>query len=463
MKKERKHYMKDLKNSTWRVVLWSLLDSGNNAPFIFMLTYFLVYNTESFGIAPALVGIMMSASRVFDAFTDPVIGLFIDKLDTKWGKFRPSLILGAIILNITLVLMYWGPDFSSEITKIIYMAVLYVGHIIGYTFVTATWKSGNTVITNDPKQRSKQGMYMTIGTMVIGIFILAGAPVLLPMFGGYNSAVAWRIFAVIVSSINIVSTLLAVVAISNRDSNEFYIVSDNQPSFKEFTPILKENKPLRMLIVAASTNKLASTTMTAVMFYWFAIVMRDNSIQSTMSMISLPVSIIAAITATIIAVKTSKRFTMIVGSWASIAIIILMLIIRPFGPDKLGIYLIMGAAMAAFNAIANAQINVMIADTADYELWKTGKAIPGMISTTFSFIDKLTSAASTALVGGVIGLYGYQTGMDASPALFWSIVALYLGVPLFGHIASIWGMNRYELDREMNMKIAEDLQALRVK
>ncbi len=448
---------KELKNSTWRVIIWSLLDSGNNAPFIFMMFYFLVYNDFSFGIAGGIVGVMMAISRAFDGVTDPIIGLYIDKLHTKWGKFRPSLLIGLVLLNTTIVGMFWGPNIASMAGKIIYVGLLYIVHIIGYTFVTATWKTGNTVITRDPKQRSMQGLYMTIGTMVVAIGVTAGVPVF--MQGDYTNAMGWRTLGMIIAAVNVFFGILAIFAISNRDTDEHYVIQKETPKFKDFLPVLKENKPLSMLIVAASTNKLASTTMSAVTVYWYIAIMGDALLQSKMSIITMPIGIIAVFFATWLAVKKSKKFTMLFGSWASIFALILLVVVRPFDPSQFIIYVVLFGLVNAFNGIANAQVNVMIADTADYELWKTGKAIPAMISTTFSFIDKMVSSASGLLVGAVIGLFHYTQGDVPTEGFKWAIIGLFVGVPLLGHVASIWALKRYDLDREMNQQIAADLQA----
>ncbi len=449
---------KQLRNSNWRVIFWSLLDSGNNIPFMFMATYFTVYNNESYGIGLMIVGFMMGLSRLLDGITDPIIGLFIDRLNTKFGKYRPSLLIGAVLLEVSFLFMFAGIDVGGVVAKTIFMSVLYIVYIIGYTFLTATWKSGNTVITKDPKQRSMQGLYMMLGSMILITAIMAVTPMYFNGLGGYHVASGWQMASYIVVGLHMFFTVMAVLAIGNRDSSKHYVSDGKVYKLKDFVPILKENKPLRMLVIAASTNKLAATTMSATTVYWYAIILQDTTKQTMMTMLGLPVTIIATIIATVLAVKKSKKFTMLFGSWASIFAIILWVVVRPVKPEQFVLYIVLIAIITALNSMANAQVNTMIADTADYEYWKTGKSMPTMISTTFSFIDKIVSSASGFIVGIVLGLFAYQIGDDVTGGLFWSVIALYMGIPLFGHIASIWAMNRYDLDREMNLKVAREIQ-----
>jgi Na+/melibiose symporter-like transporter len=142
--------------------------------------------------------------------------------------------------------------------------------------------------------------------------------------------------------------------------------------------------------------------------------------------------VVATILSTIIAVKKSKKFKMLFGPSASIVL--------------------------AFNNVAVAQVNPIIADTSDYEFWKTGKSIPGMISTTFSFIDKMVSSALGFIVGSVIGLFAYQIGDEVTTELYWAVMGMYMMIPLVVHIISILAKSGYELDCKMNIRIANEIR-----
>ncbi len=106
----------------------------------------------------------------------------------------------------------------------------------------------------------------------------------------------------------------------------------------------------------------------------------------------------------------------------------------------------------------------MIADCADYETYLSGKFVPGMMGTLFSFVDKIISSFGTTIVGFGVAYLGYtasmpQVGDAYTPALFWVTMGLFIGMPMLGWIASLIAMKFYPLDeskmREVQDKIAK--------
>ena len=95
----------------------------------------------------------------------------------------------------------------------------------------------------------------------------------------------------------------------------------------------------------------------------------------------------------------------------------------------------------------------MIADCTDYETYKTGKYVPGMMGTLFSFVDKLISSLATSVVSLAVAAIGYTTtlpqiGEAVTPQLLWIYIFLAIGLPLFGLICNVIAMKFYPLDKE---------------
>lgn len=94
--------------------------------------------------------------RLFDAVMDPIIGALIDKTNGRFGKFRPYMVLGNVIMAVSAFLLYLGtrfiPDTMMWLCYTSYV-VIYALYVIGYTFQTSCTRSGQTVLTNDLKQR----------------------------------------------------------------------------------------------------------------------------------------------------------------------------------------------------------------------------------------------------------------------------------------------------------------------
>ena len=103
--------------------------------------------------------------------------------------------------------------------------------------------------------------------------------------------------------------------------------------------------------------------------------------------------------------------------------------------------------------------NPMIGDAADYENYTKGRFIPGMISTAFSFIDKVISSLGSTMNGLLLSMLGFVslTETEPSPKLFWGILLMFFLVPALGHLASVIAMKWYPLDREFQHEMTATL------
>jgi len=442
----------------WQLLLFQLNNAATNIHFILFLMYFMVYTTDNLLLAAAVTGAMMTGARLLDAITDPLIGMWIDRTDTKFGKFRPFMLAGSAILTISLIVLFWGFKFESQLGQYIFIGVMYAIWVIGYTLQSTCTKGAKAIITNDPKQRSLGQGYDAIFNTLVGITVAVGVPILLKS-GGIQNAETWRTIAIGVSIVSVVLTLIAVAAIWSKDNSNNYVVTKEKRNLKEYLPLVKSNKALQGLLIAASTNKLAMSVTAGAGAYLYIYLLGDIGIQSTVSMISLPIGIIGAIVGTIIAMKVSKKASFLVGTWLAIVAIAATIIIRPFGEGQFTLFVILMGTIAMFNNLTNTTVGGMIADVVDYEHWQSGKFMPGMVSTGFSLVDKLMSSLSGLLIGLTLAICSFVAGMELTPQLFWGIMALMFVVPLLGHIASILGMKRYPIDRQFYNKIRAEIDS----
>ncbi|MCP4750390.1 MAG: glucuronide permease [Proteobacteria bacterium] len=443
----------------WQVAFFSMNNSATNAQFFIFTMWFMVYCTENLLLGAALVGIMMTSSRLFDAVTDPIIGLLIDKTNTRFGKFRPFMVVGSLILNLTLFVIFSGIKFETEFATIVFLGIFYVFWVVGYTFQCTVTKSAQVILTNDPKQRPLFGGFDAFFTIGVAMVFMAGALPILDAFGGVKSAAAWKVLALVAIGLNVFFTFLAVIGIWSKDNPKFYSAKKTAalPKFKDYLPIIKGNRALQMLIVAASTNKLAQTVTGAATFYFFMYVIRNIDLQPKLTAIGVAASVAGTVLGVVMAIKMGKKETFTIGSWGCILIGLLMIIVRPFDPAQLVLLIVFFCLSTAIGAVTNQNVIPMIADAADYENWRSGRFVPGMIGTAFSFIDKVISSLSTSIVGIALGWIGYKSGMEPNATLYWTIMSLYIGIPVFGHICSVIAMKWHPIDRTLYDKMVTEI------
>ena len=116
--------------------------------------------------------------------------------------------------------------------------------------------------------------------------------------------------------------------------------------------------------------------------------------------------------------------------------------------------------------VTNSTIIPMIADCADYETYRTGRFVPGMMGTVFSFVDKLISSFATSIVGLCVALVGFKDTLPTvtdslSTGLFWVGILLYFGIPMLGWIATLISMKFYPLDDKKMVEIQSEIARIK--
>ena len=467
---------------TWRLGLFALNNTATN---LYMLTmgYVSMYATGIGGLLVTVVGFILTAMRIFDGITDPVVGFLIDKTDGKFGKFRPFIVAGNIILGVMTFVIYTTVHKVPENIRLVYFIACYAVYIIGYTCQTACTKAGQACMTNNPAKRPKFGLFDAIYNAILfnGMQIYISS-YLVPKHGGFGTIGLYHeliTFTIIVSAI---LTSLAVFGIWTKDRTEFFGLGGQTPkvSFKDYWPVLKGNRALQMLVVAACTDKIAlnvaqNATVTVMLF---GILMGDYSLAGTIGTIVVIPNILITMYGTKYAQKLGQKKALVTFTWASIAAYTALAALFIFGDMTqislknisfmtiafIGLYIIAKGVVS----VSGAFVIPMISDCADYETYLSGRFVPGMMGTLFSFIDKLVSSFSTTIIAFAVASIGFADRMPdvtdiATPQLFWTTMFLFIGMPMLGWIASLIAMKFYPLDKEKMAEVQAHLQELKNK
>lgn len=227
-----------------------------------------------------------------------------------------------------------------------------------------------------------------------------------------------------------------------------------------------------MLVISESTDKLASSiagnSIVGVMLY--GIIIGDYAVMGRLSAITMIPNIILLVIGIMGARQAGQKKTYVATVYGCIAVQLAITLLLIFGdPTKIDLksFGFMNIAFVvliiALNGIRNIGSNMMIpmmADCTDYEVYRSGHYVPGLIATVYSFIDKLISSFATTVVGAFVAVIGYknsvpQVGDASTPEILMITILLFCGMPILGWIASIIAMKFYPLTGE-KMKEIED-------
>ena len=460
----------------WEIAFFAANNTATNA-FMFLMSNVAYYATGIAGLGTVLVSWIITGSRMFDGITDPVVGMWMDRTDGKYGKFRPFMLGGYAVMTVVTLLIFFTMHQVPEAVRIPYFLLLYVVYIIGYTFQTAVTKAGQTVLTNDPEQRP---LFSTFDISYTGLFF-AGAGIylsnyLVPKYGGFNNAGLFYEFNITFIIASGILTALAIAGIWSSDRTENFGTGEAQKiSLKDMWQIVKGNRPLQMLIVAASTDKLGQTVAnnSIVMVMLFGIIIGDYGMFGVMGGLTLIPNIIIAVLGTRLAGKYGTKKGYVGSTWLALIIYSLLFALLTFGdPTQISIgnwgfmtisFLLLYVLGGGVRTLSGGLVIPMIPDVTDYETYKSGRYAPGLMGTIFSFVDKMVSSFGQTIIGMTLAMIGFteifpDVDTAYSTDIFWVTMFLFFGLLMAAWIISLVAMKFYDLDKEKMEEIQEVIE-----
>ena len=254
----------------YQLALFPMNNGATNVYFVLILSYIATFGNTVLGLAMMFASVMVTGMRVFDAITDPIIGALMDKTNGKFGKFRPFMVIGNIIMAISVILLYMVTPLVPETMMWLRYALfvlLYMVWVIGYTFQTSVTRSAQPVLTNDPKQRPLFTVFNTIASLVgMGAMQVVGPIIAGDNIAGDYNASWFAIMTPVGVVISVALTILAMIGIWEKDNEKYFGIGGKQEPVKmrEYVQIVRHNKPLQRLMIAGGGCKLALSIATNV-------------------------------------------------------------------------------------------------------------------------------------------------------------------------------------------------------
>ncbi|PCK08649.1 MAG: MFS transporter [Alteromonadaceae bacterium] len=179
---------------------YGLGDAGFNFYWAIIGSYLLYFYTDIFGLAPAAAAWMFGLTRLIDALTDPAMGFIADRTQTRWGKFRPYLLFGALPMAGAAILTMSTPDLGDT-GKLIWAYGTYSAMMLAYTVLSTPYSSLAGVLTADSNERNSIFGIRFFFAYFTGIIVGAATPDLAAWFGGGDEAKGWQLTMALYASV----------------------------------------------------------------------------------------------------------------------------------------------------------------------------------------------------------------------------------------------------------------------
>lgn len=388
-----------------------------------LFSYFLpFFYSNVFGLSLADAGVLMLVTRIWDAVSDPMMGIIADRTKTRWGKYRPYLLFFALPFAVCGILLFTTPENG----KVVWAYVTYLLMMTVYTGINVPYGSLLNVMTADSDEKSvlsSYRMFFAYGGSFIALF--AWEP-LCNMFdktriategtGGLEAIstnpAAWQNAMIVIASCCLVLFLLSFLLTKE------HVKSESTVSVGQDLKLLLKNKPWWILIGAALASNLFNTVRGTTTAYFFA-----DYIQQMVSLdgkwaflvsagIFLSIGEIANMAGVVLAVPMSRHLGKKSTYILSMAALICLSIAFFFLPATAGGYWAMLAfqlVISVFTGVISPLVWSMYADVADYSELKDGTASTGLIFSSASMAQKFGGAFGGSAVMWLLAAFGYNT------------------------------------------------------
>jgi GPH family glycoside/pentoside/hexuronide:cation symporter len=378
-----------------------------------IFSYYLpFFYSNIFGLSLVDAGVLVLVTRIWDAVSDPMMGIISDRTQTKWGKYRPYLLWVAPFFSICGILLFTTPDLDYG-GKLIWAYVTYILMMTVYTAINVPYGAMLGVMTDDSNEKtvfSSFRMFFAYGGSFVSLFLWEP---LTNLMGGYKSAGGWFWAMVIIAAACFVMFILCFLM-----TKEHLKTMSTVSVGSDFKALLS-NKPWWLLIGAALCFNLFNTVRGATVAYFFQdIIGTEGSIVffglifAFYAGLFLGVGEVSNMVGVASCVPISnmlgKKTTFILVN-ASLVVLSVLFFFIPCTPMGYWIMLIFQILISILTGIMSPLVWSMYADVSDYAELKFNTASTGLIFSSSSMAQKFGGAIGGAAVLWLLSCFDYIT------------------------------------------------------
>ena len=380
-----------------------------------IFSYYLpFFYSNIFGLRLDQVGVLLVVTRIWDAVSDPMMGVIADRTRTKWGKYRPYLLLMAVPFALSGIFLFTTPAVSPTM-KLVWAYVTYIMMMTVYTGINVPYGAMLGVMTDDSDTKtvlSSFRMFFAYGGSFIALFCWEP---LCNALGGYGTPAGWQHAMIVIAGLCLVLFLLSFAMTREK------LHTESTSSIASDFGSLVRNAPWWILIGAALCSNLFNTVRGSTVAYFFNDVIGPDvhlnlgkwgflfyaglflSIGEVCNMLGVAMT-------TPIAKALGKKTTYMLSFAA-----LIVLSIAFFFVPKTGYWwmIVLQVVISIFTGIISPLVWSMYADVSDFAENRDGTASTGLIFSSASMAQKFGGAFGGYAVMALLGAFGYNTAAGA--------------------------------------------------
>ena len=434
---------------------------------------------ENMKLTGKAMGVILLAARVFDAFNDPIMGVIVAKTRTRWGKFRPWLMIGTLTNAVVLFLMFAAPPKMDASGLTAYAAVTYILWGVTYTMMDIPYWSMIPAFTEGGKER--EGLTTLarscagVGSAIITVVTMIGVHAL-----GAAGATAREVeilgfkwFSLIVSVIFVICTVLTCVNVKERSTAEMETVSVGQM----FKALIQNDQAMTVTVAIVLINSAIYITSNLVLYFfkydfggvgWYNSYTLFNTFGGGIQILSMMA--LYPLLRNLFRLSNTKIFYIcLIMAAAGYAV---LLVLAFTNMTNVLLLFIPGFFIFAANGLLSILTTVFLANTVDYGELKNDRRDESVIFSMQTFVVKLASglAAFIASICLQINKLSDAAVSEADKLVDFSLTVsagakaglrmTMTVIPIIGLVAALfWFKKRFILTDEKVAELAEEVKA----
>lgn len=441
-----------------------------------IFSYYLpIFYSDVFGLKAQHAALLLLITKLYDAISDPVMGIIADRTRSRWGKYRPYLLWVALPFAVIGVLSFYTPDWSYS-AKHVYAYVMYILMMTVYTAINVPYGAMLGVVSPDPREKSVFSSYRMffayIGSfLAMGIFALfernvTGKPdaqgVLMKGVGDASPA-SWTFVVGIVAVLCFLLFLGCFALTRERVRQEEK--SSGAASVRSDLKALLGNGPWWLLLGGGVCILLFNSIRGGAAAYYFANIIGANPLVTCA--LYLMIGEIAQMLGVLLAVPVSDRIGKKGTFIAVLAVVSVLSVLVWFLPETASgfwMLLLLQVLIGLAVGVNSPMLWSMFADVADYSELKHGNPSTGLIFSSSSMAQKFGGALGAFLLMQILAWSGYDAALaQQSEGTLRAIKALMSFVPAAGSLLGLLCLVFYPLGSAKMRAVQSELETKRNK
>ncbi len=430
---------------------------GKDLAYAIVSYYLMVYFTDAVGLSPAFVGTLFLLARMWDAFNDPMMGMLVDNTRTKWGKFRPWILIGTLLNAGIIIFLFRRPNIEGT-ALYAYYSVMYILWGMSYTIMDIPYWSMIPSLSNDKEEREKISVIPRIFASIAWLLMGGLGLTVIDKLGNGNVIKGYESLAICISIVFIITILITVfnvkenVEVRNKEKKE-------KVNFKQTLAIIKNNDQLVVFIGIVLAMNLILQICGAASLYYFKYVIGNEKLNQVFYAFSGLAEIAGLMLFPLLTRKIGRQNVFKIASYLPIIGLGLLFLFGIIAPTNATGVAIAGIALKLGSGMLLGSTTVMLADVVDYGEYKLGTRNESIVFSVQTLLVKTASALAGWFVGVGLSLFGYVPNATQGAATILGLKIFMIGLPIISAVIMyVIYKRKYKINGEFHDMILESLK-----